>query len=202
MAPARPAFLHLFAVALCLVAGTSWAGAPAAANGCANCHGDKGVSTEKDTPTIAGISAFALEDQLGRYKAGERPCVKSKGKDGKSDDMCEVAKRLSDADVTAVAAYFAALPFVPAKNTVDAAKAATGKALHKEQCEKCHTQGGSVAEDDASILAGQPRGYLAQALRELRAGERVMDKKMAPKIKALKDADAEALIEFYASGGK
>ena len=202
MGTARTTIRPLFAVVLCLVAGTSWAGAPAAAPACANCHGDTGVSADKDTPTIAGISAFALEDQLGRYKAGERPCVKSKGKDGKSDDMCEVAKKLPDADVTALAAYFAALPFVPTKNTVDPGKVAAGKALHEAQCEKCHTQGGSVAEDDASLLAGQPRGYLVLALRQLRAGERVMDKKMAPKIKALKDADAEALIEFYASGGK
>jgi sulfide dehydrogenase cytochrome subunit len=33
-------------------------------------------------------------------------------------------------------------------------KAAKGKAIHACACDKCHTEGGSVVEDDAGILAG------------------------------------------------
>jgi len=178
------------------------AAAPAAAAGCADCHGKDGVSDQAGVPTIAGISAFAFEEQLAQYKAKERPCDRVKDKNGKMDDMCAIAGKLSDADSSALAAHFAGLKFVAAKNAVDAAKAATGKKYHATNCEKCHTMGGSLADDDASILAGQPKGYLVQAMKELRAGERAMDKKMAPKIKALQDAEVEALIEFYAGGGK
>jgi cytochrome c553 len=193
--------LALAAAALAL-APLSSAGAPAAAAGCADCHGKDGVSTTVDIPTIAGISAFALEEQLGQYKAKERPCEKVKDKNGKMGDMCTIAGKLSDADITAVAAHFSSLKFVPFKNTFDPAKAAMGKKVHATNCEKCHSEGGSLAEDDASILAGQPKGYLVLALKELRAKQRPMDEKMAPKIKALTDAEVEALIEFFASGGK
>lgn len=181
--------------------------APPQAAGCADCHGKDGVSAGAAMPTIAGISAFALEEQMQSYKAKSRPCEKVKfaagdHPAGATDDMCSIAGKLGDADIAALAAHFAAQRFAPAKNAVDAAKAAAGKTLHTTHCEKCHTEGGSLADDDASILAGQPKGYLVAAFKELRAGEREMDKKMAPKIKALKDAEAEALIEFYASGGK
>jgi sulfide dehydrogenase cytochrome subunit len=178
------------------------AGAPSQAAGCADCHGKDGVSTTVDVPTIAGISAFALEEQLAQYKAKERPCEKVKDKNGKQGDMCTIAGKLSDADITALAAHFAGLKFVPYKNTVDAAKAALGKKVHATNCEKCHSEGGSLAEDDASILAGQPKGYLVLAMKELRAKERPMEEKMAPKIKALTDAEVEALVEFFAAGGK
>lgn len=183
------------------------AGAPPQAAGCSDCHGRDGVSSGGEIPTIAGISAFALEEQLGGYKAKERPCAKVKFEGGShpvgaTDDMCTIAGKLSDADIVALAAHFSALKFMPAKYTPDAAKAAAGKKIHATNCEKCHSSGATSAEDDSSILAGQPRGYLFQAFKELRAGSREMDEKMAPKIKALKDADVEALIEFYAGGGK
>lgn len=191
----------LVAASLALVPLAS-AGAPPQAAGCADCHGKDGVSTTVDVPTIAGISAFALEEQLAQYKAKERPCEKVKDKNGKMGDMCTIAGKLSDADITALASHFAGLKFVPFKNTFDPAKAAIGKKVHATNCEKCHSEGGSVAEDDASILAGQPKGYLVLAMKELRAKARPMEEKMAPKIKALTDAEVEALVEFFASGGK
>lgn len=202
--------IHLFRVLLlaaALGAALPAAAAPAKAAGCADCHGKDGVSTSQDVPTIAGMSSIAQQDQLAAYQAKARPCPKVEfvagdHPKGAKDDMCAIAGKLSAAEITELADHYAKLPFVPAKNTVDAAKAAAGKKYHETNCEKCHTQGGSLADDDASLLAGQPKGYLVQAMKELRAGEREQDKKMAPKIKALKDADAEALIEFYANGGK
>jgi len=181
--------------------------APPAAAVCADCHGKDGVSASADVPTIAGISAFALEEQLQGYKAKARPCAKVKFASGThpagaTDDMCTIAGKLGVADLSAIAAHFGAQRFAPAKNTVDAAKAAVGKKVHSTNCEKCHSEGGSLADDDASLLAGQPKAYLVQAFKELRAGEREMDKKMAPKLKALKDPEVEALIEFYAGGGQ
>ena len=199
--------LRTLLVAACASAMLPAAAAPAKAAGCADCHGKDGVSTSQDVPTIAGISSIGQQDQLAAYKAKARPCAKVEfvtgdHPKGAKDDMCTIAGKLSDAEITELADHYAKLPFVPAKNTVDAAKAAAGKKYHATNCEKCHTEGGSLAEDDASILAGQPKGYLVLAMKELRAGEREQDKKMAPKIKALKDAEVEALIEFYASGGK
>lgn len=192
--------------ALGIAAGAA-AGAPAKAASCDDCHGKNGVSTQADMPSIAGMPVISHEDQMAAYKNKERPCAKVKFVSGKhpadaKDDMCSIAAKLSDAEITELAEHYAGLKFVAFKNPVDAAKAATGKQYHVKNCEKCHTKGGSSAEDDAGILAGQPKGYLVQAFKELRAGQRPMQEKKAPKIKAMKDADAEALIEFYAGGGK
>jgi len=198
--------LASLAAALVIAAGAH-AGAPAKAAGCDDCHGKDGVSTQVDMPSIAGMPVISHEDQMAAYKEKTRPCAKVKFVSGNhpagaKDDMCSIAAKLSDEEITELAEHYAGLKFVPFKNAVDPAKAATGKQYHVKNCEKCHTKGGSSPEDDAGILAGQPKGYLVQAFKELRAGQRPMQEKKAPKIKAMKDADIAALIEFYAGGGK
>ena len=55
-----------------------------------------------------------------------------------------------------------------------------------------------MAEDEASILAGQPKGYLLTSLQEFKAGKRSNDEKMNKAIIAMSDADL-ALAEYYAS---
>jgi sulfide dehydrogenase cytochrome subunit len=189
------------------LAASASAGAPAKAAGCDDCHGKNGISTQADMPSIAGMPVISHEDQLAAYKNKERPCTKVKFVSGNhpadaKDDMCSIAAKLSDEEMTELAEHYAGLAFVPFKNAVDPAKAAAGKKYHVTNCDKCHSKGGSSTKDDAGILAGQPKGYLVQAFKELRAGQRPMQDKKAPKIKALKDADVEALIEFYAGGGK
>jgi sulfide dehydrogenase cytochrome subunit len=170
---------------------------------CEGCHGNNGVSTWSDVPTIAGISAGVHGDYLISYKNNERPCAKSKYRQGDlkrpETDMCAAAGKLSDKDIEALAAHFAAKPFVAAKQSFDATKAAAGKALHTRACEKCHTGGGRDADADASILAGQQSGYLKQAMNEFMSGKRPQPKKMKEKMTGLKPADVEALVHFYAS---
>lgn len=56
-----------------------------------------------------------------------------------------------------------------------------------------------MAEDEASILAGQPKGYLLTSLQEFKAGKRSNDEKMNKAIIAMSDADLKALAEYYAS---
>jgi sulfide dehydrogenase cytochrome subunit len=170
---------------------------------CEDCHGSKGVSQWDDVPTIAGISAPVHGDFLFAYQDKTRPCRASKYRQGDTarpqTDMCAVAGKLSDADIESLAAHFAALPFVPAKQSFDAAKAAEGKALHARDCAKCHANGGRNADDDASILGGQHLKYLQQALADLRSGEREATKKMAEKLSKWTDAEAEAAAHYYAS---
>ena len=176
--------------------------APEAAKGCADCHGENGVSTRGEIPTIAGMSAFYIEGQMQSYQNQKRPCpqVDKTDKSGKSD-MCEVAKKLNAAQVKEVAAYFAGEKFVAAKQPVDAALAAKGKSLHEVRCESCHSEGGSVADDDAGILAGQHKEYLLEAFKEFQEGKRTQPEKMKPKTEGLTEADYKELAEFYASKG-
>ncbi|MGD2082112.1 MAG: c-type cytochrome [Chromatiales bacterium] len=168
---------------------------------CEGCHGENGVSKWSDIPTIAGISGIVHEDALYLYRDEERPCeeVKYPTDDSKpATSMCAVAKDLSDEQIQEIAAHYAALPFVPADQETDAAKVAQGMKVHEEHCAKCHSDGGSNAGDDASILAGQQMGYLRQAFKDFAAG-RPQPSKMEKNLSELSDADIEALVQYYGS---
>jgi sulfide dehydrogenase cytochrome subunit len=170
---------------------------------CNDCHGDNGLSQSQDVPSIAGISATVLEGALTSFKAKELPCNKVSYKHGDTKrpqtDMCAVAGGLSDAQRKDLVAHFSKLPFKAMQQPVDAAKAAEGKKLHARDCESCHSKGGREASDDASLLGGQPLGYLKAALNDFKGGKREMEKKMKDKISKLSSADLEALAHFYAS---
>jgi sulfide dehydrogenase cytochrome subunit len=170
---------------------------------CNGCHGNDGVSQWTDVPTIAGIPEFVHSDALYVFRDEARPCTESEYRQGDTSrpatSMCAVTADLSDDMIDEVAAYYAGLPFVAAKQDFDAALAEAGKAVHEAECDRCHSEGGSNPDDEASILAGQQMGYLADTMAEYRAGEREQPKKMEEKVMALSDDDVKALINYYAS---
>ena len=170
---------------------------------CNDCHGDNGVSQWTDVPTIAGIDAFGIADNLFMYRDEERPCAESKFRQGDTSraptTMCAVAADLSDDDIEALGDAYAELPFVPAAQEFDAALAEAGAAVHEQHCSKCHSDGGSNVEDEASILAGQWMGYLEDTFASYASGDRPQDKKMKEKMDALSADDTAALIHYYAS---
>ena len=187
-----------------LFASVSMAGdLEAVVENCNGCHGDDGVSQSADVPTIAGIPEFVHADALYVFRDEARPCTETEykqgDKSGSSTTMCAVTADLSDDMIDEVAAYYAEKTFVPAKQDFDAALAEAGKAIHDAECDRCHSEGGSNAEDEASILAGQQMGYLKDTFAEYRAGEREQPKKMEEKLSALSDDDVKALVNYYAS---
>lgn len=195
-----------FAISLTfgLFASASMAGdLEAAVENCNGCHGDNGVSQWTDVPTIAGVPEFVHADALYIFRDEARPCTESKYRQGDTSraatTMCAVAADLSDEMIDEVAAHYAALPFVAAKQEFDAGLAAAGKAVHEAECDRCHSEGGSNPEDEAGILAGQQMGYLTDTFAEYRAGEREQPKKMEEKVNALSDDDVKALVHYYAS---
>jgi len=166
---------------------------------CDSCHGKNGNSKDDKVPSIAGFSAVTIEDIMNQYKERERPADKYKPKDGEETDMQEIANKLSDEQIKEVAKHYAAQKFIPHKQPFDAKLAKKGAKVHKKRCEKCHSDNGSNAEDDAAILAGQWKGYLKRQFDLILSKERTVPKKMRKKMKKLKPGDVEALIEFYAS---
>jgi sulfide dehydrogenase cytochrome subunit len=149
------------------------------------------------------MSDFFISDNMAVYRDKARPCPEVEYVDGpdkgSKTDMCKVAADLSDDDIEALAKYFSGKPFVRAKQEFDSAKAEIGQKIHDRHCEKCHADGGSSAEDDAGILAGQWTPYLKQAFEEYSSGEREMPKKMKPKFEKLDADEKEALLQYYAS---
>ena len=169
---------------------------------CASCHGTDGNSKHEEVPNIGGMSAAYLHDTMMAYKDGDRPGKKFKPEDGEETDMNEVAKKLSEDDIQALADYYAGKEFVMHEQEVDAKYAAAGKKIFKSECEKCHSEGGTVADDDASILAGQWKAYLEHEFELFTSGDRVMPKKMEKRYEKLSDGKKKALTEFLAGGSK
>jgi sulfide dehydrogenase cytochrome subunit len=190
-------------VGLSLASGARAADVAKVAETCATCHGKDGASTESDVPNIGGHSSSYIADNMATYKKKERPCPETKyrsgEKKGAKTDMCKIAGELSDGDVKDIAKYFSGKRFVRAVQKVDPALAAKGKKVHEGYCEKCHSEGGSVASDDAAILAGQWTPYLAEQLQDYLAGKRISPKKMQPMLKKLDNADVPALVNYYGS---
>jgi len=71
----------------------------ARASACVACHGANGVSSNPAWPSLAGQHRDYLVAALAAYKNGSR----------KNDMMAGIAKDLSDADVQALAGYYASL---------------------------------------------------------------------------------------------
>jgi len=171
---------------------------------CERCHGADGVSMESDVPSIAGISPFILEEYMFAYRDAARPCLESEYRTGDTEqaatDMCVIVLELDEAELSEIADHYGNMVFVAAKQEFDAGKAAAGKKIHRRECEKCHSDGGSYADDDAGILAGQWMPYLEQALADYASREREMlDDKMREKIDGLDAEATSALLHYYAS---
>ncbi len=170
---------------------------------CNGCHGDDGVSQWTDVPTIAGLAEFVHVDALYIYQDEARPCAESEYRQGDTSraptTMCAIAAELSEDDIDALAAAYAELPYVKATQEFDAALAATGEGLHKEHCDRCHSDAGTNPDDEAGMLGGQMMGYLRTTFAQYADGSREQPGKMKEKMDALSAEDAEALIHYYGS---
>lgn len=171
--------------------------------GCGDCHGKDGASTESDVPVIGGMSAAFLGDALKSYKEGARYCPETAFRTGDKKaaktTMCAIAKEMSPDDIKAAAAFFAGKKFVRPAQTPNAGLAGKGKDIHETYCEKCHSDGGSIADDDASILAGQWMPYLTEQFKLFKSGQRPPNAKMKVKLDQLQPADFDALVNYYGS---
>jgi cytochrome c553 len=75
---------------------------------CDRCHGPGGVGVGTAFPPLAGQPPSYLASQLDAWKKGLRP-------PGPLDLMSTIAARMSESDIQAVAAYYAALPTTPTR---------------------------------------------------------------------------------------
>jgi cytochrome c553 len=72
---------------------------PAALAQCTTCHGANGLSTLPNAPHLAGQPQIYLVEQLKAYRSGKRS----------HEVMGVIAKPLSDGDIDALAAWYAAI---------------------------------------------------------------------------------------------
>ncbi len=205
----------LFGVTFTSPAAADGASAEMLSNTCLGCHGPEGISEGPATPTISGMSELYIIGAMLAYKYGDD--------EDKVDEIIEsdpdfedveyfarastvmdrIAQGYSEEEIKLIAKYFAELPFESAEQAADDGQAKSGAKLHEAHCEKCHEDGGSSAEDDAGVLAGQWVPYLQYTLDDYNNGNREMPKKMKKQMEeahtAAGDEAMRDLIQFYAN---
>ncbi len=174
-------------------------GASIAANACASCHGESGISTDPQFPHMAGQSAYAIYKQLHDFKNGAR----------RNEIMASVVQGLDDAQMVDVAAHFSALTKGardPRTETSDDPELLrlveygyTNRGL--PACASCHGAhvGGPV---ETPTITGQREVYLLAQLKAFASGERRNDiyARMRDIAAKLRNDEVEKLARFY--GGK
>jgi sulfide dehydrogenase cytochrome subunit len=214
---------RILATLLTIVVGVSFV-SPAAADGasaemlsntCLGCHGPGGISAGPATPTISGMSEVYIIGAMLAYKYDndEDKVDAIIEADTELEDveffartstvMNRISKGYSEAEIKTIAKHFAGLPFEAANQSADAGQAGAGAKLHEAHCEKCHEDGGSSAEDDAGVFAGQWVPYLEYTMADFASGDRDQPKKMKKQMEEAHAASGDEamrdLIQFYAN---
>jgi sulfide dehydrogenase cytochrome subunit len=135
------------------------------------------------------MSETYFTDTMKAFKSGDRA----------STVMGRIAKGYSDDEIKLMAGFFASKPRAITQQKLDAAKVAAGEKLYSKNCSKCHDENGTLADDDAGILASQWLTYMQYSMADFKAGTTEMPKKMKKKVEKLSDDELEGLLQFFAS---
>jgi cytochrome c553 len=146
-----------------MAAAADLAAGKAKAEICAGCHGENGVSTTENIPSLAGQQDQFIQWQLVYFRAGSR----------KNEAMQPIVEQLSNDDIRNLGAYFASLtPPSGAKDDNPELSEKGKQAAAGRRCASCHTDSFAGTKAVARI-AGQREEYLVKALHDYKAGQRV-----------------------------
>ena len=137
---------------------------------CATCHGEKGETISEEFPRLAGQHEAYLAKQLRDFRS-----------EGRASIMVRMVRGLSDADIAAIARYYAAQQ-APPPATTPSEIAAVGRFIHLRgnpysgvpACKACH---GEAAHGTPQLprLAGQHASYLEREVKEFTQRKRTND---------------------------
>lgn len=177
-------------------------GTPKGVAPCMACHGPDGAGmAATGYPRLAGLDAKYMVKQLQDFKTGKRS----------NPVMMPMAKNLTDEEVTAVAAYYEAMPVpAPSAQPPAAEVARTAKELVQwgdwakrglPACSQCHALDGNGIGAYFPGIAGQQASYIKTQLQAWKSGGRANDPLGLMKAVAdqLTDAEIEAVASYYAA---
>lgn len=160
-----------------LASGRTDRGAQIAAQTCAACHGDKGLSQSMGPdpvfPSLAGQSPYAIYKQLHDFRSGARV----------NPQMTLIAQMLAPADLPNVAAYYsanskeyAAIGTRQLLGEVEIDRLAREGDSHRRipACLACHVNG-SGGPIETPVITGQRSDYILAQLNAFAAGQRKND---------------------------
>jgi len=146
-------------------------GAEIAAEICAACHGETGISIDPTYPSLAGQPVAALYKQLQDYRSGAR----------QSEIMAPMAQALEEGQVADVSAFYA----LQARTSGEGATGGVGPDIVElveigdparaiPPCSSCHEAGGAGPVDTPDLIRQRPQ-YLHQQLVAFAEGTRTND---------------------------
>jgi cytochrome c553 len=144
---------------------------------CGVCHGVDGLPKLEGVPIIWGLQENYILKQLHEFQRGNRA----------SNTMKGIVTTLTQEELGAAAAYFAAKNWPGSTNASPPPPIAI--------CEACHQQKlvGGVA---APRLAGQKYDYLVESMRRFAEGERKNSPEMSSIMQAISASDREAMARY------
>ena len=165
---------------------------------CHACHGADGNSANPEWPSLAGIGADYIAEQLMNFKDAKR----------NNPIMMPIAASLSGDDMADLGAYFGSLPNTGVK--ADAAYGQAGQALYREgdkargipACTACHGPTGAGSEPARfPALRGQHAAYVVKQLNDYASGVRTTGPNgIMPTIAKRLTADDARNVASYVQG--
>ena len=179
-----------------LQSGNTRRGAALAAQTCATCHGEQGISTS-NFPSLAGQSPYAIYKQLHDYRTGARV----------HPQMTPVAKRLQPTDLAAVSAYFSAASREYAalgdrdyvgEEYIDKLAREGDSRRRIPACLSCHVDG-SGGPIETPVIVGQSSQYILAQLNAYASGGRKNDVygRMRDIARKLSPEERAALAKYF-----
>lgn len=177
-------------------------GAEAGGSGmaCIACHGAEGKGDGSGAfPRLSGQAGWYMYKQLKDYASGSRPNAVMSG----------IAQRLTEEEMEAVSAYYAAIgaPYRPVYGELEGTAlqwggqlAAVGSAERGiPACVNCHGPSGTGNPPSVPYLAGQYANYMTYQLRLWKDGERNNDAMnvMSSIASKMTEDDMRAVSEYY-----
>jgi len=154
---------------------------------CATCHGAGGNSAIPGTPSLAGQPAIFVENQLVLLREGVREVPQ----------MAAATQGLKDAEIRAIARYYAAQKPAAPPGKADPVLMKQGAALVKRlHCGSCH-EADFRGREQMPRLAAQREEYLVYAMNGYRNYTRKGgDTLMAAALYGITDADVKVLAYY------
>ncbi len=130
---------------------------------CLSCHGDKGLSSVAETPSLGGQPSFYLTVQMLMFRDRLRVV----------EPMNAMMKGFGDGDLQKMGDLIAKLPPPqPAGGSGDSGRMENGRVLaERNRCNFCH-QGNYSGERNVPRLAGQREDYLVKSMRAFKDNSR------------------------------
>ncbi|WP_028219298.1 c-type cytochrome [Paraburkholderia oxyphila] len=174
------------------------------ANRCAACHGIDGNGTAEMYPRLAGQYPQYLYKQLVQFKGG--PGIRPLRQNA---TMQAMVVDLSDADMKALAQYYAAQPPSQGKS-MHAELVEAGKSIYTHggaggapACISCHRETGGGIAPDFPRITGQHETYVSEQLQAWKSGKRGgKGKLMSLIVPLLSDDEIAAVSAYVASLGQ